>query len=616
MLKNAKLGTQLGFGFGTLLVLMAFLVATGLYGIRELQERLDDIVNDNLRKMVILQQMTDTVHTMSDITKDVSLSVDNKERQEQLIEKFKTAKKKYDVAFQKIEEGGTGDQGDVLREEENETLKRLQEAASTARSLNERAFDLVLDGQHNEAQVLFTKHAEPANTLWLATLGDLLSVQEKDNRLDTTASEETSRTGRSLLLSISVVTFVLALFIAFWLTRSLTRRLTLMVEFAGQVALGEFPAPLSTQSQDEVGQLSDSLNVLRSSFLSVMQQTQRIARGEYTIDITPRSEKDEMVIAFASMTDALRQTTAKNQQENWIRTGQTDLNDRLRGETDLIILAQNALTFLAEYVNAQVGALYLREEDESLHMVGSYAYTRRKNLSNVFRPGEGLVGQAALEKKPIVVTNVPDDYVMIASGVGESVPRSLVVIPLIDREVVEGVLELGSFHPLTEASLTLFSHVAGMLASVLNSARSRAQVETLLRTTQAQTEELQAQQEELQATNARLEEQTRSLQTSEAHLKEQQEELQQINEELEEKSELLTRQNVEVAQKHQEVEQARQALEEKAEQLALTSKYKSEFLANMSHELRTPLNSLQDLRVRAKNSILGQCLPRSSTSST
>lgn len=468
----------------------------------------------------------------------------------------------------------------------------LRQAATVNLRLVERMLTLVRANQYPEATDLLTTEVSPATAQWIAALTTLVALQEEDNQFDQRHADQTSSTTRILLFSIATLTTIIALGIAVGLTRSLTRRITPMVRFAGQLALGEFPPPLGLHAQDEIGQLADSLDALQSSFLSVMRQTQRISQGNYTTEITPRSENDELLLAFAHMTAALRQSTEKNQQENWIRTGQTELHERLRGETDLVALAQRALTFLAEYSNAQIGALYLREEDGSLQLVSSYAYTRRKTLANVFRPGEGMVGQAALEKKPIVVTNVPDDYVMIASGVGESLPRSLAVIPLIDLDVVEGVLELGSFHPFTEASLTLFSHVTGMLASVLNSARSRKRIEALLKTTQTQTEELRTQQEELRATNDQLEEQTRSLQTSEARLKEQQAELQQTNEELEEKSELLTQQNIEVARKHAEVEHARQALEEKATQLALTSKYKSEFLANMSHELRTPLNSL------------------------
>ncbi|NOT53909.1 MAG: GAF domain-containing protein, partial [Deltaproteobacteria bacterium] len=510
MLKNMKLSTRLGAGFAIVVLLMSLIVATGLYGVGELQKRLDDIVNDNLTKMHALYQMSDAVNNLEGIIANtVVTGAGDESQQQKILQSIKDTEAIYEKALKNIQGEKTAADEEDLLDKEAVTLKQLAVAAAGAHQINERVISLVFAGQQAEARGLYTKEAFPLNIRWQTTLKDLLAVHEEDNRIDSDAARELSETMPVLLLSISAVTIILALIIGIWLTRSLTRRITPMVEFAGQMALGEFPVPLMMHSQDEVGQLSESLNALRSSFLSVMQQTQRIARGEYTVAITPRSEKDELVIAFAGLTDALRQTTARNQQENWIRTGQTEFNDRLRGETDLIALAQNALTFLAEYVNAQVGALYLREEDESLHMVGSYAYTRRKNLVNVFRLGEGLVGQAALEKKPIVVTNVPDDYITISSGVGESIPSSLVVIPLIDREVVEGVLELGSFHPLTEASLTLFSHLTGMLASVLNAARSRAQVEKLLRTTQAQAEELQTQQAALQATNARLEDRGR-----------------------------------------------------------------------------------------------------------
>src|SRR5438046_1355624 len=202
-------------------------------------------------------------------------------------------------------------------------------------------------------------------------------------------------------------------------------------------------------------------------------------------------------------------------------------------------------------------------------------------------------------KQPILLQNVPDDYIQITSGLGEAPPRNIIVLPILFEGEVKAVIELASFLPFSQIHQMFLDQLAESIGVVLNMIQANMRTEELLEQSQKLTQELQnqskevqQQQEELTRSNTELEAQARTLRQSEELLKEQQEELQQVNEELEEKASLLAEQNARVEQKNREVESARVALEEKAEQLALSSKYKNEFLANMSHELRTPLNSL------------------------
>jgi CheY-like chemotaxis protein len=206
--------------------------------------------------------------------------------------------------------------------------------------------------------------------------------------------------------------------------------------------------------------------------------------------------------------------------------------------------------------------------------------------------GEGLVGQAALEKERICLTNAPADYVQISSGLGEAAAQNIVVQPVTFEGQVKAVVEFASFNRFTDVQLAFLEQLSESTAIVLNTISATQRTEELLKQSQALTEELQTQQEELTETNKRLEAQADTLKQSEALLKDQRQELQQSNEELERRSLTLAQQKQEVESKNREVEQARQLLQQKAAQLAVTSKYKSAFLANMSHELRTPLNSL------------------------
>ena len=257
---------------------------------------------------------------------------------------------------------------------------------------------------------------------------------------------------------------------------------------------------------------------------------------------------------------------------------------------------------LTPLVDAQHGGFFMREgegDEELLRLIATYGYKERKNVPNRFKLGEGLVGQAAIEQSSILLTEAPQDYIKITSGLGNAPPVNVIVLPVLFEDHVMAVIEIASFSRFTDVQRAFLEQLSESIGVVLNTIIANMRTEELLEQSQgltqelqAQSEELQAQQEELQQTNKELEEQAASLKASEELLQTQQEELQQTNEELEEKAQLLEEQNRRIEIKNREIELARAALQERAEQLALSSKYKSEFLANMSHELRTPLNSL------------------------
>lgn len=274
---------------------------------------------------------------------------------------------------------------------------------------------------------------------------------------------------------------------------------------------------------------------------------------------------------------ALKKAETETANKNWLLAGNTELNSKIQGEREITELAQDVIIQLVSYLKAQIGAIYIFEEEE-LKLAGTYAFDNRKNNSNIIKIGQGLIGQAALEKKPIIFTEVPVDYIRINSGLGNSSPKNIIVFPFLYSGKLKGVIEIGSINKFSELEIQLLNLVSENIGIAFASSQSRSKLKNLLEETQAQSEELQNQQEEMKQLNEELEEQAQNM-------KQQQEELQQTNEELEEQTQSLE-------MKNQEVEAARADIEQKTRQLEISSKYKSEFLANMSHELRTPLNSL------------------------
>ena len=354
--------------------------------------------------------------------------------------------------------------------------------------------------------------------------------------------------------------------------------------------------------------LTDNVNAMANSLTlqvrAIADVATAVTRGDLSrqIAVEAQGELDELKNNLNQMIVNLKSTTEKNSEQDWLKTNLAKFSRMMQGQKDLEAVSKLIMSELTPLVSAHHGAFYIMDDDNNtpvLKLIASYAYKERKHVGNRFYLGEGLVGQAALEKKPILLTNVPEDYIRISSGLGEAPPRNVIVLPVLFEGEVKAVIELASFLPFSQIHqlfLDQFAESVGvvinMIAANMRTAELLEQSQSLTLELQSQSEELRTQQEELKKSNAELEAQATTLRTSEELLKDQQEQLQQVNEELEEKASLLAEQNRKVESKNEEVETARLALEEKAEQLALSSKYKSEFLANMSHELRTPLNSL------------------------
>ncbi|MBD2385638.1 HAMP domain-containing protein [Cylindrospermum sp. FACHB-282] len=347
--------------------------------------------------------------------------------------------------------------------------------------------------------------------------------------------------------------------------------------------------------------LTDNVNELAATLTTQLRAIAEVAtavtKGDLTRSIAVEALGEVAILKdnINQMIANLRETTQKNTEQDWLKTNLAKFTRMLQGQRDLETVSKLILSELAPLVGAQQGVFYLMDSGENsvyLKLLSSYAYRERKHLANRFYLGEGLVGQCALERERILLTEIPSDYVKITSGLGESTPLNAVVLPVLFEGQVTAVIELASFRRFSEIHLTFFDQLTESIAIVLNTIAASMRTEELLKQSQSLAEELQTQQNELRETNKRLEQQAQSLKTSEDLLKGQQDELQKTNAELEEKAELLALQKKEVERKNREIEHARRSLEEKAEQLALSSKYKSEFLANMSHELRTPLNSL------------------------
>jgi CheY-like chemotaxis protein/signal transduction histidine kinase len=342
-----------------------------------------------------------------------------------------------------------------------------------------------------------------------------------------------------LLLSAGCLALVISL--AVWLGRGVLRSLGVMEVGLRRFGQSDFSRPIDVVTDDELGDVARQAN---------------------------------------QMADSLQRLRAEGERTDWIKAGVASLTNELRGDLEPAEVATRAARLLARTLGAPAAALYVAAPDGALELVGHAlsnagaedAITRR------FAPGEGLVGQAALEDDLTVVANPPPGYLRVQSGLGAAAPRALVLVPLGRAGRVTGVLELALFEPLADAARELLRSVRETVAIALEVARARAATRELLAATQRQAERLSAQEEELRATNEELQA--------------QEEELRQANTDLSQQTEELEAQRQMLADRNADLDEARVGLEQRAAELTTVSAYKSQFLANMSHELRTPLNSM------------------------
>ncbi|MDY6948915.1 MAG: response regulator, partial [Pseudomonadota bacterium] len=347
--------------------------------------------------------------------------------------------------------------------------------------------------------------------------------------------------------------------------------------------------------------LTDNVNQLAANLTTQVRAIAEVAtavtKGDLTrfITVEASGEVASLKDNINEMIRNLKDTTQKNNEQDWLKTNIARFNRLLQGQRDIRHVSNLILSQLVPLVNAHQALFYLTKQEGGenvLELVASYAAPNRRRPPPKLKLGDGLIGQCAAEKRSMLLSDAPHDYMRITSGLGEAKPSTVIVLPALFEGEVKAVLELGSFERFSTIHTLFLDQLMESIGIVLNTLAANMQTESLLTQSQLLTGELQSQQEELKKTNDRLEQQATTLQRSEDLLRSQQEELRGKNEELVEKANLLSWQNKQVEAKNQEVERAKEMLEEKAEQLALTSKYKSEFLANMSHELRTPLNSL------------------------
>jgi CheY-like chemotaxis protein/signal transduction histidine kinase len=544
--KTLLIGQRIALGFA---IALAASIAVGIFSLRSLNEMQQETswVSHTLEVLSEVRLLNDSVSRLESAARGYLLSGDEGQKAE-----FATQRTTAEASLRKLQVLTVDNASQQIRLDRLEALlnRRIAAAQETiaVRDNGDTGSSRGVGALVREGQAISQDFRTVSESVG-AEETRLLSIRHDASRRATSLTRDTVIYG-------SLLAFFVVAASGFVLTRSVTEPLANLRRSAVRIGRGDYAHRAQVASDDEVGSLGTVFN-------EMAEQVER------------------------------RQATLAAQ--DWLKSGLAKFSAAFQRQRDPIAIGNMVLGELATLLNAQRSVLYRFIEDDrgaSFRLCASYA---AEGPPSSLAAGEGLVGQAGAERRRILLTEVPPDYLRISSALGAARPAAVVVQPVEFEGRIKAVLELASLQAFTPLQLEFLEQLALSLGIVFQNLEATAQTEDLLRKSQALATQLEAQQRV-------LEEQQLELTQTNEELEQTNEEMEQANEEMEEKTNLLANQKRELENSNQVIEQARAELQDQARQLMVSSTYKSNFLATMSHELRTPLNSLLILaRLLAEN---------------
>lgn len=336
------------------------------------------------------------------------------------------------------------------------------------------------------------------------------------------------------IISIAIISLVIlgtGLFISLYFSGRLSSAIIAIKEKLKDLGLGRQVDEIKTTRQDEVGDMTKSLNMLVAGLRTYTGFAKDIGQGNLEQSFEPLSEEDVLGNQLIEMRKNLKKASDEKNIRDWVNEGLAKLGDVLRSNTtDTKGLSEDILRETIGYLKVNQGAIFLVSELDNkghqyLEQTATYAYDRKKFLTKQIEFGEGLIGQCVLEKQTIHLLEIPPNYIQITSGLGTALPETVLIVPLIHNEVVYGVLELASFKKLPDYKIKFVEKVAESIASTVATVQVNERTRKLLEHSQQMSEELKAQEEELRQNQEELQATQEQMQRRQAELERENETL-------------------------------------------------------------------------------------------
>ena len=353
-----------------------------------------------------------------------------------------------------------------------------------------------------EAEDKLEFHVLPMCNALVADLDKIIDQKIQEKEL---ARDNLMANNRYIMISIiisGVVILIVSIFTSLLTANRVTSPVRNIQEIIELVSKGELTQNIQSRSNDEIGKMTEAVNKLVKGLRETSRFAQDIGNGNYSSSFTLLGENDELGNALLSMRENLKKVADADRHRNWANEGYAKFGEILRSTTDSFeVLGLNLIAEMVSYLNANQGGIFIvndaNPDDKHLELIGCYAWEKRKYLKKKIMWGEGLAGQVWREGDTVFITDVPDDYIKITSGLGKANPKSILIVPLKFNQEIHGVLELASFQVFKEYEIEFVERLSESIASTISSILVNKKTRTLLEESQMQSEELRMKDEEM-----------------------------------------------------------------------------------------------------------------------
>ncbi|TAD98148.1 MAG: HAMP domain-containing protein [Bacteroidetes bacterium] len=367
--------------------------------------------------------------------------------------------------------------------------------------VSEQLIKVSQEGKKEEAKkLIYTRSLAKFNETNEYLL-NLVAYNSKSARETSLECSDIYEDARQLIIVLLIVCALISFGVVMVLTQNIVNPVQKLTEALDKLAIGDVEVDLGIKTTDEIGKLAKSATSVVNHLKKSSEFAASIGEGKLDLDFSVQSAKDELGNSLLTMRDKLRKVAEEDKKQIWATEGAAKFGEILRNNSDLKVLCDQVISNLVKYLNANQGTIFLiNEQDESrpfLEMAACYAFDRKKYTEMKINIGDGLVGQCFIEKDKIYLTNVPNDFINITSGLGNSNPKCILLVPLKSNDLIEGVIEIASFQELLPHEIAFIEKMAEAIASSVSDVKISEQTKMLLSRSQQQSEELRAQEEEV-----------------------------------------------------------------------------------------------------------------------